>query len=729
MMKRLTAMVLALCVFAGVFFHVPAARADGYTVYVISNTMPVYSSASATSRKLGTMGYGISLTCTAVSGAWAQVRNSSGTTGYCAVNALSTSNPNTLNIATTINAANTPIYRLPSTGTAVWQRLEKDSTFTAVAMTRDNTWVRLKNGKAYAYVQAKYLSITGDSSAPDATTAPSEALSATVYATATAVPAYKSASTSSKITGYLYYGQSVTCVAVTGGWAQVRISSGATAYCQTSGLSGTDPNTLNRTVYINTDGAPIYKAPTASASVWMKLKKDMSFTAVAVTPDKQWTRLKNGSNYAYIPSKYISTAAPGAEQAVYAIDTGVTVYKSASTSSQSLGHIYLGQSVTLIGASDGWAKVRNAAGTLGYCLTAGLSNKDPNTLNKSFYAKAASVKLYKAPSATATVVATVAQNASLLAVCVSEDGQWARIALSNGSFAYALASDLSATKSDDSSLVSDIAPVTAYAVPTSLTIYASPSASSRSLGTLYFGQSITCTGAGGNWARVRNSAGTVGYCDADSLTTTNPNKYATPVYAQTDGAKVYKKPVTSSKVLATFSLNGQLTGVAYNSERTWYRVKSGNTYGYVQVGHFATTKVSEQVSSAAAKVVSFAKQYLGVPYVYGGQSPSGFDCSGFNYYVFKNAAGITLKRTAYSQGYDGTYPKIANKADLKVGDLLFFDTVPTDDDLCDHTGIFLGSNQFIHASSGGGKVMTSSLGSSSSDYYYRTYSWARRALK
>ena len=881
MRKRLTALVLALCVFAGVFFHVPAARADSYTVYVISNTMPVYSSSSTASKLLGTMGYGVNLTCTAVSGDWAQVRNSSGTLGYCAVESLSTSNPNTLNILTTINTANTPIYKIPSATAAVWQKLKKGSAFTAVAMTRDNAWVRLKNGSAYAYVQAKYLSIANASAAPGATATPSASFSGTVYATATAVPAYKSASTSAKIAGYLYYGQSISCVAVSGNWAQLRTSSGVTAYCQVSGLSSANPNTLNQTVYINTNNAPIYKAPSTSAAVWMKLKKNLAFTAVAVTPDKAWTRLKSGSAYAYIPSKYVSasaatsaptaapTAAPSvtgtvyvtattatiyqtasssakslgvasygesltlantsgswaqvrtssgvtgycqmsalstknpntysqtvyintdnapayriasassavwtrlkknasftavaitpdgdwirlkngsyyayvpskyvsttepdgeqsAEQTVYAIDTSVPVYASASTSAKSLGHIYLGQSVTLIGASDGWAKVRNVAGTLGYCFISGLSTRDPNTLNKSLYAKNASVKLYKAPSASASIAATVARNTSLMAVCVSEDGLWARIALSGGGFAYARTSDLSATQVDDGTLIADITPVTVYAVPTSLTIYASPSASAKSLGTIYFGQAITCTGKSGSWARVRNDAGTVGYCDLASITATNPNKYATPVYAQANGAKVYEKPVTSSKVLATLPLNGQVTGVAYNSERTWYRVKSGDAYGYVQVGYFATTKVSEGVSETAAKIVTFAKQFIGVPYVYGGQSPSGFDCSGFSYYVFKNAAGIALKRTAYSQGYDDTYQKITNKADLKVGDLLFFNTVTTDDDLCDHTGIYLGGNQFIHASSGGGKVMISSLGSSSSDYYYRTYSWARRILK
>ena len=885
MMKRLTAMVLALCVFAGVFFHAPAAKADSYTAYVISNTMRVYKSASTSSKLLGTLPFGVNLTCTAVSGNWAKVRNSSGTVGYCALSSLSASNPNTLNVIASINKSDTPIYKVPSTSAAVWLKLKKGVSLTAVAMTRDNTWVRLKNGKYYGYVQAKYLTIASASTTPKPTATPSSPLSGKVYAVTTSVPAYKSASTSSKCIGHLYYGQSITCVAVSGNWAKVRSSSGVTAYCKISGISNVNPNTLSQKVYINTNNAPVYKIPSTSSAVWGRLKKDSSFTAVAVTPDGAWTRLKKGSLYAYIPSKYVSdsaaipapTATPaptptptpsitgkvyvtattvivyktastsakavaassygesmtivkssgkwaqvrtfsgvtgycaldslsatnpntysqtiyintnnapvykaaststavwarlekntsftavaitpdgkwfrikngsyyayilskyitttkpdenqGTEQTVYSIVTSLPVYASASTSAESKGHIYLGQSVTLIGASDGWSKVRNSAGMVGYCSSSGLSSEDPNTLNMPYYAKSKTVKLYEKPSKSATVSSTVSQNTSLMAVCLSEDGVWARIALSNGSFAYALASDLSATRIDDDVVFADITPVTVYTIPTSLTIYTSPSTSSQSMGTIYFGQSITCTGKSSSWARVRNDAGKTGYCDLSSLTTTNPNAYSTPIYAQVDGAKIYEQPVTGSKVLATIPLNGQITGVAYNSDRTWYRVKNGSTYGYVQTSYFATSKVSEAVSQTAAKVVTFAKQFLGVPYLYGGQSPSAFDCSGFTYYVFKNAAGISLKRTAYSQGYDNTYQKITKRADLKVGDILFFDTVPTDSDLCDHAGIYLGSNQFIHASSGGGKVMISSLGSSTKDYYYRTFSWARRILK
>ena len=64
--------------------------------------------------------------------------------------------------------------------------------------------------------------------------------------------------------------------------------------------------------------------------------------------------------------------------------------------------------------------------------------------------------------------------------------------------------------------------------------------------------------------------------------------------------------------------------------------------------------------------------------------------------------------------------------DLKAGDLVFFNTVSDDADKCDHVGIYIGSNKFIHASSGKGEVTTSEI--SNGNYYARTFSWGRRVL-
>lgn len=98
--------------------------------------------------------------------------------------------------------------------------------------------------------------------------------------------------------------------------------------------------------------------------------------------------------------------------------------------------------------------------------------------------------------------------------------------------------------------------------------------------------------------------------------------------------------------------------------------------------------------SSHPEVVSIAKRYLGVPYVWAGASPSGFDCSGFTQYVYKQI-GIYLPHSSAMQ-YSGQ-PRVSSPA---AGDLVFFGR-----DGVNHVGIYIGGGSFIHASSGAGKVV------------------------
>jgi cell wall-associated NlpC family hydrolase len=111
-------------------------------------------------------------------------------------------------------------------------------------------------------------------------------------------------------------------------------------------------------------------------------------------------------------------------------------------------------------------------------------------------------------------------------------------------------------------------------------------------------------------------------------------------------------------------------------------------------------------------VVGIAMQYLGVPYVWGGASPSGFDCSGFSMYVFAQI-GVSLPHHAASQYGMGTP---VSKDQLQAGDLVFFNGLG-------HMGISIGGGQFIHAPHTGDVVKISSL---SDSWYARTWVGARR---
>lgn len=114
-------------------------------------------------------------------------------------------------------------------------------------------------------------------------------------------------------------------------------------------------------------------------------------------------------------------------------------------------------------------------------------------------------------------------------------------------------------------------------------------------------------------------------------------------------------------------------------------------------------------------IVAFSKQYVGVPYKWGGTTPKGFDCSGFVTYVYREF-GVSLPRTAEEQYQRG---KKVSKDDLAVGDLVFFATYKK---TASHAGIYIGNDKFIHASSNKG-VIISDLDES---YWRKAYLGARR---
>lgn len=101
-------------------------------------------------------------------------------------------------------------------------------------------------------------------------------------------------------------------------------------------------------------------------------------------------------------------------------------------------------------------------------------------------------------------------------------------------------------------------------------------------------------------------------------------------------------------------------------------------------------------------ILRSAYNMMGVPYVFGGTSPYGFDCSGFTSYVFRQA-GISLPRMADGQYYAST--RIPSSA-LRPGDLVFFSTYAAG---ASHVGIYVGNGQFIHASSSRGVMVSSAF--------------------
>ena len=127
--------------------------------------------------------------------------------------------------------------------------------------------------------------------------------------------------------------------------------------------------------------------------------------------------------------------------------------------------------------------------------------------------------------------------------------------------------------------------------------------------------------------------------------------------------------------------------------------------------------VSRGGSSLARNLISVAYEYLGVPYVFGGTSPWGFDCSGFTQYVFRQI-GIEIPRTADVQYYN--YHKVST-GNLRPGDLVFFETYEYGPS---HCGIYIGNGQMIQAGSSTGVTVSSVF----SGYFGARYIGAARVI-
>jgi cell wall-associated NlpC family hydrolase len=128
--------------------------------------------------------------------------------------------------------------------------------------------------------------------------------------------------------------------------------------------------------------------------------------------------------------------------------------------------------------------------------------------------------------------------------------------------------------------------------------------------------------------------------------------------------------------------------------------------------------------ASAGRVLDLADQYVGIPYRYGGTSPTGgFDCSGFVQFVFRRN-GVELPRTAREQGEAGrAAPRQATL--LRPGDLMFFDGRGRG---IDHVAIYVGRGRIIHASAGSGRVRYDDLDSSRGRWFLRHHVASRRIL-
>ena len=207
------------------------------------------------------------------------------------------------------------------------------------------------------------------------------------------------------------------------------------------------------------------------------------------------------------------------------------------------------------------------------------------------------------------------------------------------------------------------------------------------------------------------------------------------VSAQGSGLRVRQGPGTKYAILATvsdgtkYAITGKTNG--------WYQICYNGRTGYVSADYIlekdsngtltapgpGNNEIGSEIGTIAPpesfdgdlaqRIVDYALQFKGYPYVYGDEGPTSFDCSGLTWYVYKQF-GYSLYRSSKDQINNGIE---VLKAELQLGDLVFFSSNgshPT------HVGIYIGNGEFIHASTPESGVKINSLYSSyyDSDYYF-----------
>lgn len=217
-------------------------------------------------------------------------------------------------------------------------------------------------------------------------------------------------------------------------------------------------------------------------------------------------------------------------------------------------------------------------------------------------------------------------------------------------------------------------------------------------------------------------------------------------YVSAETLNMRESADNNAKLVSQLKVNTKVTVI--ETLGTWSKVNVNGKIGYVASKYLSDKKVditsrseeltrnninsqkeetsntktttSSSSNSTGSNIVSCAKQYLGYKYVSGGSSPStGFDCSGFTSYVYKQC-GISISRSSGAQASNGT---AVSKSNLQPGDLVIFNNRANT--AIGHVGIYIGGNTFIHAGNSGTGVITTSL---SDSYYSSRFVTARRIV-
>lgn len=235
-------------------------------------------------------------------------------------------------------------------------------------------------------------------------------------------------------------------------------------------------------------------------------------------------------------------------------------------------------------------------------------------------------------------------------------------------------------------------------------MYSAPSDKSDVVSQAIYGSNVTLLTARGEWSKIQTEDHYKGWTPSRYLRLVQSGAgYATAgqtVQVQSLFANVYSEPdVARHKPVITIPFESHLEVIAEGkgSDEGWLQIRlPGKSSAWIQ----SSDVVSAPKPLTIPELIELARRFLGLPYLWGGRSSYGFDCSGFTQLLMR-ARGVNMPRDADQQAaWKGVTPIERN--DLHPGDLLFFGSAPAK---ITHTGMYIGDGQFIQAATNGHPVV------------------------
>lgn len=310
------------------------------------------------------------------------------------------------------------------------------------------------------------------------------------------------------------------------------------------------------------------------------------------------------------------------------------------------------------------------------------------------------LRLRAEANTTSSILTTVVKGTQVV-VLENQVNGWYKVDVS-GSVGYMSADYLSVTVQADTNLGTG----TLNTDGASLNLRSGPGTSYSKVASIPANAILTITGIENGWYKTSYN-GSEGYVSSDYITlstsssaettATEPTNTTRTGILNTNGSSLNLRsgPGTGYSKVASIPAGAVLTITA--EESGWYKTSYNGKTGYVSADYITLVdSASAANSDLAAQVIAYAKQFMGLPYVYGAAGPNSFDCSGYTSYVYKHF-GYSLNRSAAGQYSNGTPIDLSQ---IQPGDLILWRAYGSSK-TATHVGIYIGNNQYIHASSTG----------------------------